>query len=470
MPGKTALLVHFNDLRITDNQPLVESAAFFDAVYPLVVIDPAVLKQQYFGIPKFSARRLDWYLKAVKDLRHSYRLLGGDLLIRLGKTDEVVSQLVSELGITAVYGQHAKTTEELALRRDIETVVGDIPCHWRWTDVLIAPNQLPMSGGSFPRSFSSFRKKFEARCTVPTPLDPPVSLSKPPIEPGDLPNLEALGFDSQLLDVRSPIATLGFGETGAWQQVENYFWRGDHLKSYKHTRNGMTDWSDSSKLSPYLALGLISPRSIYHQILNYEQERVANQSTYWLRFELLWREYFHALGLFMGNRLFHQTGVRQRPLPWLQDVEVFERWTTGRTGCPIVDACMRELAETGYSSNRARQIAASFLVKYLGIDWRWGAAWFEYHLLDYDPCSNWGNWQYLAGVGTDTKDRVFSMKKHAQFYDSEAIFVKRWLPEFRGEPAESLIAQNPWGPEDWETQSTIRQTPQWQEQSGHHPL
>ena len=298
-------------------------------------------------------------------------------------------------------------------------------------------------------SFSKFRREFERRCTVPQPIDAPSSMPSPPIDSGRIPNLESLGFESQVIDVRSPIATLAYGETGAWQQLDNYVWQGDHLRGYKQTRNGMTEWSDSSKLSPYLALGLISPRSVYDQIDIYEQERVANQSTYWLQFELLWREYFHALGRFVGTRLFLRSGIRDRVLPWLEDKTVFTHWTAGYTGCPIVDACMRELAQTGYMSNRGRQIAASFLVKYLGVDWRWGAAWFEHHLIDYDACSNWGNWQYLAGVGTDTKDRVFSMRKQAQYYDTNAQFIKRWLPEFRDEPAERLIALNPWGPDDW---------------------
>ena len=263
-----------------------------------------------------------------------------------------------------------------------------------------------------------------------------------------MPTLASLGLASQPIDVRSPIANLQGGESGAWSQIEQYIWAGNHLKSYKETRNGMLGWSDSSKLSPYLALGLISPRSVYHQVIEYEKDRIENQSTYWLKFELLWREYFHALGLFCGTKLFLTTGVRERSMSWSRDLELFERWKTGQTGCPIVDACMRELANTGYSSNRARQISASFLVRYLGIDWRWGAAWFEHHLIDYDPCSNWGNWQYLAGVGTDSRDRVFGMRRQAEQYDGHTEFVKRWIPEFIDHEPETILRLNPTHPDD----------------------
>ena len=460
MHQKSALVVHFNDLRITDHRPLVEAAACFDVVYAMVVVDPRWMHRSAQGSPRMSARRFQWFCEGVKDLRSAYRSRGGDLIIRVGDTAQEIRDVAQSLGVQVIYGQQAKTSEEISTRKEIEDLLDGVTCQWRWNDVLVDPNQLPTPASTFPRSFTGFRKKFEQSCTVPFPLDAPISFESVPIDPGPLPTVEDLGFELQPIDIRSPIAKLTGGETGAWQQLEHYIWQGDHLRDYKQTRNGMTEWNDSSKLSPYLALGLISPRSIYHQVLAYEQERVANQSTYWLKFELLWREYFHALGLFCGHRLFMRSGVQQREMSWVTDVALFDRWKTGQTGCPIVDACMRELAQTGYTSNRARQIAASFLVRYLRIDWRWGAAWFEHHLIDYDPCSNWGNWQYLAGVGTDSKDRVFSMRKQAKYYDVQAKFTKRWLPEFRHHDAEAILAANPWGPDDWPQRQAfwLRQT------------
>ena len=124
---------------------------------------------------------------------------------------------------------------------------------------------------------------------------------------------------------------------------------------------------------------------------------MANQSTYWVIFELLWRDYFRFVCYKYGDSVFHETGIMNKRLPWSQDKVKFEAWREGRTGVPFVDANMRELARTGWMSNRGRQNVASFLVKDLGLDWRLGAEWFESQLLDHDVCSNYGNWNYAAG-------------------------------------------------------------------------
>lgn len=443
MEQTTALVVHFNDLRLIDHRPLTHAHRAHDLVYAMVVIDPSIFNDRAFGHARMSSRRLTWYLSAIKDLRERYRLRGGDLIVRVGTTATEIHKTAIEVNACAIYGQQAKTEEEIRARQAIEHALSGITCHWIWNDVLIDPELLPTPPFSFPRSFTGFRKKFEQRCEVPLPLDSPTGFVRSVIDHGEVPSALDLGFAPQPIDPRSSIADLQAGATGAWQQIEEYMWAGDHLKSYKETRNGMIESSDSSKLSPFLALGLISPRSVYHQIVKYEQARVENLSTYWLKFELLWREYFHALGLFCGTKLFLRSGVRDRTMPWSEDHAQFDQWKNGQTGCPIVDACMRELAHTGYSSNRARQIAASFLVRYLGIDWRWGAAWFEHHLIDYDPCSNWGNWQYLAGVGTDSRDRVFGMRRQAEHYDGNAAFVKRWLPEYVDDTPSDILRLNP---------------------------
>jgi deoxyribodipyrimidine photo-lyase len=123
-------------------------------------------------------------------------------------------------------------------------------------------------------------------------------------------------------------------------------------------------------------------------------------------------------------------GIRQARVAWRRDRDDFERWRTGTTGYALVDACMRELAATGYMSNRGRQVVASFLVKTLGVDWRWGARWFESQLVDCDPASNYGNWQYVAGIGHDPVPfRVFDVEKQARTYDRDGAFVRRWGPK-----------------------------------------
>jgi deoxyribodipyrimidine photo-lyase len=203
----------------------------------------------------------------------------------------------------------------------------------------------------------------------------------------------------------------------------------------------------SSKFSPWLANGCISPRYIYEEIKKYEHERTANESTYWLVFELIWRDYFRFVAMKFGNKIFQKYGLKPESYVKTQTTtainkterNIFEKWRLGETGVPLIDANMKELLATGYMSNRGRQNVASFLVKDLQIDWRWGAAWFESQLIDYDVCSNWGNWLYVAGVGNDPREnRYFNILKQATNYASKGEYVKHWLPVLSNVPMDKI--------------------------------
>jgi deoxyribodipyrimidine photo-lyase len=162
-----------------------------------------------------------------------------------------------------------------------------------------------------------------------------------------------------------------------------------------------------------------------------------------LIFELLWRDYFRFIAAKHGDRLFYPSGLRRLAVPWRLDWAEFDRWRQGLTGFPLVDANLRELATTGFMSNRGRQNVASFLTKNLGLDWRLGAEWFESCLMDYDVCSNYGNWAYTAGVGNDGRRfRYFNILKQAQDYDPQGTYVKLWLPELAALPAAKV--HQPW--------------------------
>ncbi len=221
--------------------------------------------------------------------------------------------------------------------------------------------------------------------------------------------------------------------------MEEYFWQKDLLEVYKETRNEMLGLDYSSKFSLWLANGCISPRYIYEQVKKYEAERTQNDSTYWLIFELFWRDYFRFVALKYGNKIFFEKGIQGKTVVWKQHKSIFEKWRLGETGVPLIDANMKELLETGFMSNRGRQNVASFLVKDLQIDWRWGAAWFESQLIDYDVCSNWGNWLYVAGIGNDPREnRYCNIIKQAHNYDPKGEYVKFWLPVLADVPAEKV--------------------------------
>ncbi|MFK7865700.1 MAG: DASH family cryptochrome, partial [Pseudohongiellaceae bacterium] len=199
----------------------------------------------------------------------------------------------------------------------------------------------------------------------------------------------------------------------------------------------------SSKLSPWLANGSLSPRKIYEEVKRYERQRKKNNSTYWMIFELVWRDYFRFVCAKYGRRVFRKAGIRGLRIAWQQDWKRFDQWREGETGYPLIDANMKELAATGFMSNRGRQNVASFLTKNLGIDWRMGAEWFESMLLDYDVCSNWGNWNYTAGVGNDARGfRYFNIPKQSKDYDPEGLYVKHWLSALQDVPAKKV--HSPW--------------------------
>jgi deoxyribodipyrimidine photo-lyase len=211
--------------------------------------------------------------------------------------------------------------------------------------------------------------------------------------------------------------------------LEHYFFKTKSLSVYKETRNGLVGADYSSKFSAWLALGCISARSIYAQIQHYEKEIVANESTYWLVFELLWRDYFRFVMKKYGHLFFLQNGIKtSKKNSNRHNAKLFETWKNAQTGNDFINANMLELKLTGFMSNRGRQNVASYLVNDLQLDWRYGAAYFEEQLIDYDVCSNWGNWAYLAGVGNDPREnRAFNIEKQANDYDKNNTYRNLWL-------------------------------------------
>jgi deoxyribodipyrimidine photo-lyase len=374
----------------------------------------------------------------VADLRSQLRRLGSDLVIRQGLPETILPQLATQFQATSCCWHQEVTSEETTVERAVTQALATVGCRSQsfWGATLYHRDDLPFEPSQLPSVFTQFRKQVERHSRVNPALAPPTSLPKLPetLATGELPTLSALGLTAPEPDDRAVMAFQG-GETAALARLDQYIWQGDRLRHYKETRNGLLGADYSSKFSPWLALGCLSPRRVYDTVQAYEAKRVKNDSTYWLVFELIWRDYFRFVCYQRGDRIFRSSGIQGIPIPWRQDWQQFERWQTGQTGYPFVDANMRELAVTGFMSNRGRQNVASFLTKNLGIDWRMGAEWFESQLIDYDVCSNWGNWNYTAGVGNDGRGfRYFNIPKQAQTYDPEGSYVKHWLPELAQVP------------------------------------
>jgi deoxyribodipyrimidine photo-lyase len=218
------------------------------------------------------------------------------------------------------------------------------------------------------------------------------------------------------------------GENPALNRLKYYFNDSNLIATYKETRNGMVGTDYSSRLSPWLALGNISARTVFDYIVQYENDVVSNESTYWLIFELLWRDFFQLQLQIHGDAFFKRKGIQGKEIRFRQNDKVFWKWANGETGDELVDANMRELNTTGWMSNRGRQNVASYLIHDLGTDWRWGAAYLESQLIDYDPASNYGNWMYIAGVGNDPRPfRKFNTQGQAERYDEDGSYRSLWL-------------------------------------------
>ncbi len=438
------------DLRVVDHAPLEALAGRCQRLVAVYCVDPREYAPTRWGFPRTSARRAAFVLGSVIALREELRRRGGDLVVRRGRPIDVIPALAREVGATDLAFHAEAASDERADEAAVEAAVGadGVRVHALWGHTLAPIAALPFSVRDLPGHFTAFRQQVERRVRVPAGRPAPTELPAPvrDVAPGDVPSLAELGLEGALDDPRQ-LTSFVPGTVAGMARMQGYIWDRDLLRIYKQTRNGLLAPDDSSKLSPWLATGALSPRTVFDAILAYEQERVRNESTYWLAFELWWRDYFRFVALQAGRTLFRRSGPRGRDRQWRWDEARFGAWCRGETGYPLVDANMQELAATGYMSNRGRQIVASFLVNDLEIDWRAGAAWFESQLLDYDPCSNWGNWAYAAGVGNDPRpNRYFDLAKQAASYDTDAAYVRHWLPALA--PLAPPLAHEPWRQSD----------------------
>jgi deoxyribodipyrimidine photo-lyase len=446
MADKHILLWYRNDLRLHDRVLLDLAVKSGAEIVPLYCFDDRQFGQTPFGFPKTGAFRAQFLLESVADLRESWRSRGSDLVIRRGLPEIVIPELVRQLGITDIYHSQEVTSEEMVVSTAVKEALKSYEIGYRaeWGHTLYHLQDLPFSLPNLPELFTKFRKDIEKDTPIRDVLPAPKCLPPLPteLECGTLPSIGDLGLVARPADSRGVLSFRG-GETAGIDRVQEYIWQQDKLRVYKETRNGMLGADYSSKFSAWLALGCLSPRYIYAQVQKYEDERIENDSTYWLIFELLWRDYFRFICAKHGNAVFKRSGLQGIDLDWKQDWARFDLWREGRTGFPLVDANMREIAATGFMSNRGRQNVASFLTKNLYIDWRMGAEWFESLLIDYDVCSNWANWNYTAGVGNDARGfRFFNIIKQSQDYDRDGAYVKHWLPELERVPAAKV--HEPW--------------------------
>jgi deoxyribodipyrimidine photo-lyase len=444
MSQQRILIWYRNDLRIHDREAIYQALAQKADIIPVYCFDERQFATTSFGFPKTGNYRAQLLLESVADLRCSFQKLGSNLIVRKGLPEVIIPAIAEQLKVDYVYYSQEVTAEELQVETALKTALSakSIKIKSFWEATLYLLEDLPFTIQQIPELFTNFRKQVESKSEIEEAIPAPKELSPlPEIELGEIPTLAELGLKTLNFDQRSVLKFKG-GETAAIARLKDYFWQKDCLKEYKETRNGMLGANYSSKFSPWLALGCISSRYINDQVQQYEITRVKNNSTYWLIFELIWRDFFRFIAAKHGNKMFKTSGLQGVDLPWKEDWERFDLWREGQTGYPLIDANMQELAATGFMSNRGRQNVGSFLTKNLGINWQMGAEWFESLLIDYDVCSNWGNWNYTAGVGNDARGfRYFNIPKQTKDYDPNGDYIKHWLPELNSLP--SALAREP---------------------------
>ena len=426
---KRALVWFKTDLRLTDNETLIRAIEWADEIIPVFVIDGSQLHAQQYGFTKMGKFQYNFLLESLQNLQESLLDKGADLLVVKGDPEIEIPRIANHYNVQKVFAKKEIAPEEKQLMTSIEAVLwkNKIILEQFSTSVLYAATDLPFSIKDIPHVFTDFRKKVEKEAKVKQEFAAPQLIVSP-----NLPNsTELIRSEIKLLNIskdeRTSYPYTG-GETHAIHQLNYYLFESEGIKVYKETRNALFGKAFSSKFSAYLALGCISPRTIYHQVVNYENQMVKNESTYWLIFELLWRDFFRYSFKKNAQSYFKLNGESTSlNFPSQSDQGLIDSWINGETANNLVNAAMIELKTTGWMSNRMRQIVASYFIYELGQDWRIGAAYFESQLIDYDVSNNWGNWAYIAGVGNDPRSgRVFNLEKQEAQYDKEKVYQKLW--------------------------------------------
>ena len=418
------------DLRLSDNQALSAALEHHNRVIPVFVLDPTLLDSSYSG-----SRRLAFLLEGLRRLEGQINELGGRLIRRQGQPLQVLAELVIESGAKTIFAE--SDFSPYARRRDA-VVAAQLPLKLVGGPSAHHPEMVRKKDGQPYTVYTPFAKAWKALPRPALPRPAPKKLLTPVELDGDPnPSAPSLQHNPAFLS----------GEAEGQRLLKEFVSGYDApIYDYKERRN-LPGVEGTSRLSPYLRFGMISARqaiaAAYQAIMDAPTPSARTSAETWLD-ELIWREFYIAI-------LYHFPDVRKesfrrglRDINWVNKQTDFQAWQEGRTGYPIVDAAQRELVASGWMHNRARMITASFLVKDLLIDWRWGERFFMQHLLDGDPASNNGGWQWSAGTGTDAAPffRVFNPVLQGKKFDPNGAYVRRWLPELAQVPEKYL--HSPW--------------------------
>lgn len=415
---RTAVVLFTRDLRVHDNPALAAAARVAESVVPLFVLDPLI---------QAGPNRRRFLAESLADLRESLRQRGAELIVRRGDPVRQAIALAREVGADAImmaadvsgYAQRRqrRLAEECARHR--------IALHLHPGVTVVPAGELrPGGGGPAYQVFTPYWRVWQQaawRPLAPTPRR--LCLPDHPLSPGELPSTRPRGGSS---------ATAAGGEAAARRRLRDWL---DDLPEYAENHDRLAA-DGTSRLSPYLRFGCLSPRELA-EVVRGTGVPAADD---FIR-QICWRDFFHQVTAVFPQ--ITRDPLRGEAWEWRTDPDALAAWQSGRTGLPIIDAGMRQLAEEGWLHNRARLLVGSFLAKDLGLDWRAGAAWFARWLLDGDVPNNYGNWQWVAGTGNDRQPyRRFNPIRQAHRFDPAGDYVRRYLPELAG--VSGGVVHEPW--------------------------
>jgi deoxyribodipyrimidine photo-lyase len=402
---REAIVLFTRDLRVHDHPALAEAARRSERVTPLFVLDDGILQTE-FARPN----RVAFLLDALADLDRSLRGLGSALVVRRGDVVAETVRVARGVGASAVFASEDVSSYAGRRRQRLADALAAERTELRLLPgvTVVPPDELAPSGGDHYRVFGAYHRAWSAA--------PRRAMEKPPllsggedVEPVVLPRVHELVEGESSPDLPAGGETAGRGRLDRWvaDGLARYAEDGDDLGA-----------DATSRLSPYLHFGCVSPLTVADRAAG--SERFVRQ--------LCWRDFCHQL--LAANPGLPREDLRSRGDRWRRDEEALQAWKEGCTGIPIVDAGIRQLAREGWMHNRARLLAASFLVKDLHLDWRAGERHFFDLLVDGDLANNAGNWQWVAGTGTDTRpNRVFNPLRQARRFDPDGDYVRRHVPE-----------------------------------------
>lgn len=406
------ILVWFrNDLRLHDNEVLVEAIAKSDAILPVFFFDPRQFERSAFGPLKTGANRTKFLISCVASLRSSLAKLGGNVLIRIGKPEDLLPALVEEYEINEVYHHREVASEETAVSTEVEDRLWKLKVNLKHFigHTLYNKEDLPFPIKDIPDVFTQFKKKTERDAIIKPCFDAPAVISFVESEDwGELPVLEDLLAEEAGSSCNNNL--FYGGEEEALNHLDHFLNAGEEMINTLAVSKKL---DVNANLSAWIALGCLSPRKVYWKLKEAEQLHGLKPYFAPIILGLLWRDYFRFMFKKHGNSFFRKEGFKADFEPSaLKHSDAWQKWKNGETGQEMVDAIMLELNQTGYINHTSRQLAAAYLIYELHENWMLGAAYFEEKLIDYCPASNWGNWANVAGVGNDQRlSSSFSFEK-----------------------------------------------------------